>query len=181
MQKIDLSIVVAATPSGIIGNEGKLLWRLPSDLARFKKITVETGTMIMGRKTYDSILARNGKPLPGRKHIVLSRNNVAPSPFNDSVQFVGSLKEACKEVVKNGGRACVIGGGEIYKLFLPIPQVTKAYVTMVLAPELIGDTRFFPLPKNAGIWKRISFSDFRKRNPNDEYRTSFSVFERLQN
>ena len=179
MGTVDLSIVVATTPDRIIGNRGELPWgKLPSDLARFKKITMETGVMVMGRKTYESILSRNGKPLPGRKHIVLTKKSF--SSDHESILFVHSVEQALAEVTANGGRACVIGGGEIFKLFLPLLKVTKAYITIVFAPELEGDVYFPSLfSVNAGTkWKCVNYSPFEKRHPGDAYATSFSVFIR---
>ena len=177
MQQIDLSIIVAMTPNGVIGNEEKLLWRLPSDLVRFKKITMDVGTMVMGRKTYESILARNGKPLPDRKHIVLTRKEHLLSAYA-SVQLVNSLEEACTEIIASGGRACVIGGEEIYKLFLPIPEVRRIYFTIVHAPKLNGDV-YFPAMDPEAIWRCASRSVIRKWNLHDEYETSYELHTRF--
>src|SRR3989344_3054918 len=108
---LDLSIIVAMTPGGVIGNKGELPWKLSSDLAHFKKITTEVGVIVMGRKTWESILERNGKPLPGRKHIVITRN--PKHPEYESVCFVSSVEEANRQIASYGGRGCVIGGAEI--------------------------------------------------------------------
>ena len=177
--EIDLSMIVAMTmPNRIIGNKGKLPWqKLPSDLARFKKITTGTGVMVMGRGTYASILERNGKPLVGRKHIVLTRKTNLYSIY-DSVQFVRSLEEACIEIIKNGGQACIIGGGEIYKLFLPLPQVRRLFVTKVYAPNLTGDVYFPEITTEMG-WKLFSNNSLiERKDPRDEYSTSFELYMR---
>lgn len=171
---IDLSIVVAMTLERVIGNNGELPWRqLPSDLTRFKLFTMNAGAVIMGRKTYESILARNGKPLPGRRHIVLTRGNIPHA--HESVQFVGSPGEACAEVAANGERACVIGGGEIFQLFLAMPQMKKIFITTIKA-ELGGDIYF---PKLGSWWIRTKHCDVRRWS-GDEYATSFEMYERFQ-
>lgn len=173
MHPIDLSIIVAMTPEGVIGNKGKLPWRLPSDLARFKHITMQAGTVIMGRKTYESILARNGKPLPRRRHIVLTKK---PSVSEyESVCFVQSTEEACVKVASYGTHACVIGGGEIYKLFLSVPCVTKMYVTIVHA-SIAGDARFpVPIVDLAKIWKCTK--TISPEREEDEYKTTFAEYQ----
>jgi dihydrofolate reductase len=176
---ISLSLIVAMTTQRLIGNNGRLPWRkLPSDLDHFKKVTMETGTVIMGRATYESIVTRNGKPLSKRSHIVLTRK-YAPCT-NRSVTFVGSIEEACDEVADCGGHACVIGGREIYKLFLSVPYLVKAYITTVDAPNLVGDTYFPKLESGPNSeWKCTERSRMCKVQPDDEYATSLSVYERF--
>lgn len=174
MQPIDLRIIVAMTPSGVIGDKGKLPWHLPSDLARFKKITMEAGTIIMGRATYESILAQNGKPLPGRKHIVLTRKPMISE--YESVCFVGSTEEACIKAASYGTPACIIGGKEIYRIFLSVPSVTKMYITLVHA-SIAGDTHFPVLIIDLGKdWKCISTTSSERRG-NDEHQTIFLEYE----
>src|ERR1035437_9299897 len=115
---IVLSAIAAMTSDRVIGRDNDLPWHIPSDLVRFEKITKEAGIMLMGRKTHESILARTkGATLAGRHHIVLSKTCSFQS--SDSITSVGSLEEACAAVVALGGRACVIGGEQIYTLFLP--------------------------------------------------------------
>lgn len=111
-----------------IGKDNKLLWNLPQDLKRFKELT--TGkTVVMGRKTYESI----GRPLPNRRNIVLSKDKDLLIPgceVFDSVLEVLGL-----------GDITVIGGEEIYKLFLPFTR--KLELTVVLDTFSDADT-FFP-------------------------------------
>lgn len=178
-KKVDLSLIVAMTPKGLIGNNGGLPWRLPSDLAHFKKVTLEAGTVIMGRPTYHSILAHNGKPLSGREHVVLTRKTLLSS--HRSVHFVGSIEEMWAEVKAHGNRACVIGGGEVYKLFLSLAHIRRMHVTLVHSPELSGDV-YFPatLEEIEAGWKCVEATPVSKGHPADEYETSFRVYERLQ-
>ncbi len=169
METLDLSLIVAMTEKRVIGYRGDMPWRkLPSDMARFKNITTGVGTVIMGRKTYVSILERLRTPLPGRRNIVLTRQRV---PHTDNVEVVGSIDEACI-AVRHHRRACVIGGGEIYNLFLPL--VTRAHITTVYA-ELAGDTHF---PELGSGWRTVQSIRRVRWNMNDEYETSYKEFHR---
>lgn len=127
-----ISIIVAVAENGVIGKDNQLLWRLPDDLKRFKKLT--TGhPIIMGRKTFDSI----GKPLPGRTSIVITRN---PDYKMDGILVSHSLEEALDEARKlDNNEAFVIGGGELYTQALPIAD--RLYITEVLT-KIPGDTFF---------------------------------------
>lgn len=177
MIEIDLSIIVAMTDENrVIGNNGKLPWRLPSDLARFKENTQQTGVMIMGHNTYASILERNNKPLQGRKHIVLTRNKFLSSQYA-SVTFARSVEKALMEVTLSGGRAFVIGGGEIYRIFLQLPEVKRLYITTVYAPELSGDAYFPDIDMR--YWKLIFGSTICQWDTKDEYETSHEMYLHL--
>jgi len=125
-----LTLVVASTPTGIIGNEGAMPWRLGSDLARFKKMTMG-GTLVMGRKTFDSI----GRPLPGRQTVVITRQ---PDWSHPGVRSCQSAIEAVQAVQEIGTPAFVVGGAEIYQLLLP--HVQQIWLTVVWA-AVSGDTR----------------------------------------
>tara|TARA_R110002049_G_scaffold2750_2_gene21710 strand:- start:584643 stop:585104 length:462 start_codon:yes stop_codon:yes gene_type:complete len=115
------------TPTGVIGRDGSMPWRLRSDLQRFKRLTMG-GVLIMGRKTFDSI----GRPLPGRRTVVLTRNRdwsfegveVADSPAA-ALRCLGSA------------RGFVVGGAEIYGVMLPYCR--EILLTRVLA-NVTGDT-----------------------------------------
>lgn len=133
---LPLILVVAVADNGVIGRDNKLLWRLKTDMRRFKDLTWGK-PMIMGRKTFQSI----GRPLPGRETIVLTRD---PGFSAEGVAVVGTWDEAVAEAdalaVKMGADAIVVAGGsEIYALSLP--QVQKIHLTEVhTAPE--GDAVF---------------------------------------
>lgn len=173
MEKIDLSLIVAMTLERVIGNGGRLPWeRIPSDIHRFKTITTTIGTVIMGRKTWESLPERF-RPLPGRKNIVLTRES-APTPLPASTHFVSSIEEACKIVATLGGKACIIGGAEIYALFLANPHVKRVHLTLVHA-FLPGDAHFPGLDKE---WASSETSPVQIWHPDDPYETSFHLFER---
>ncbi len=117
-----LSIIAALDERRGLGFENQMPWHLPADLARFKKLTMGHH-LILGRKTYQSI----GKPLPGRKMIVLSKN---PDYDLDGAQVVSSLQQAL-QIAREAGEneSFVIGGAEIYRLALPV--VDRMYLTYV--------------------------------------------------
>ena len=128
----DLTIVVAVGPGGVIGRDGDLPWRIREDLQHFKRITMGH-TIIMGRRTWDSI----GRPLPGRRSVVLTRNREFAAPGADVVH---SLTEAIALATTAGDPApCIIGGAAIYAEALPM--ATCIELTEV-DREVEGDTVF---------------------------------------
>ena len=146
-----LSIIVAKAKNNVIGKDNSMLWKLPDDLKRFKEKTLGH-TMIMGRKTFESL----GGILPDRKHIILSRN----PDFNidsDCVKVVHSFLEL-QEYMEDSEEHFVIGGAIIYNLLMPYCK--KMYVTQ-LDKDFEGDTIF---PKiNEEEWEEVS----REKGPDD--------------
>jgi dihydrofolate reductase len=136
MTEPKVSIVVAVSANGVIGTDGGLPWHLPSDLKRFKALTLGK-PVIMGRKTWASI----GRPLPGRPSIVISRDAHFAAEGAIAVQSLdAALVEARKLAAELGvDEVCVIGGGEIYRQ--AIGRADLLHVTTVAA-EVEGDTRF---------------------------------------
>jgi dihydrofolate reductase len=130
-----LCLVLAVAKNGVIGNGGKVPWRVPEDLKHFRLAT--TGhAVIMGRKTWDEV----GKPLPNRRNIVVSRN---ADLRLDGAEVVPSLDEAIALARTTDAEPRVIGGAEIYRLALPL--ATRVLLTEIdLEPE--GDT-FFTLDR----------------------------------
>ncbi|MFD1631473.1 dihydrofolate reductase [Pseudopedobacter beijingensis] len=117
---MSLNIIVAVDENNAIGKNNQLLWHLPNDLKFFKEKT-SGHTIIMGRKTYDSI----GRPLPKRRNIVVSRDKNLKL---EGIEVVHSLEEAL-EKCQTEEEVFIIGGAEIYKQALPYTQ--KFYVTKV--------------------------------------------------
>ncbi len=133
-----ISIVVAVSQNNVIGNEGKLPWQnISSDMRRFRKIT-EDHHVLMGRKTFDSIIDVIGRPLPKRTSLVLSRQKLSLPEgcfsFNDFESAVNFARSRGEEELM------VIGGQQIYKH--AIERADRIYLTRVLG-EYEGDT-FFP-------------------------------------
>lgn len=133
-----LSIVVAAADNHVIGKDNAMPWHIPDDFKHFKAVTMGK-PCIMGRKTFESILAQLGKPLPGRVNIIVSRTNY---------QHGGAL--TCKdlhEAIEQAGKIdtdeiCIVGGAQIYAQALKSNLVDKIHLTRVhQSPD--GDA-FFP-------------------------------------
>lgn len=154
------TIISAMGEKREIGGKNRLLWDLPEDMKHFREQT-EGKTVLMGRKTFESI----GRPLPKRKNIILTRQKDFSSPGMEVVQ---SLEEA----LEMGKREAifVIGGSEIYELFLPF---TTAMSLTFVEEEFPQADAFFPEWKKEE-WKEISRTEFLK---NDERHFSFSIAE----
>ena len=125
-----LSIVVAMDSNRLIGKDNGLPWHLPADLAFFKKLTTGN-TILMGRKTFDSI----GRPLPNRRNIVITRN--ADIEITDC-EVVNSIEKALL-LAQSETEVMVIGGAKLYQQILPIAD--RLYITQVEG-EFDGDTYF---------------------------------------
>ena len=128
-----LALVVAVSRNGVIGRDGGLPWHLPEDLKHFRRNTVGHA-IVMGRKTWDSI----GRPLPGRRNIVITRNQEFQL---EGAEVVHSLEEAVA-LAREGGDSepRIIGGASLYEAALPL--ATRIFLTEVDL-EVEGDT-FFP-------------------------------------
>ncbi len=147
MNRPEIILVVARAENGIIGKDGDMPWHIPADLRHFKQIT-KGRPMIMGRKTFESLPGL----LDGRRHIVLTRD-AGWQPEEDNVEIVYSPEEALKRA--NSGHVCVIGGAEIYRLFLHLAD--KVELTEIhLRPA--GDTMIDPF--DAAIWDETARTDF---------------------
>jgi dihydrofolate reductase len=162
-----LSLIVAVSENGVIGRDGGLPWRLSADLKRFKQITMGH-TIIMGRRTWESI----GRPLPGRRTIVVSRQ-AGYQPAAD-VNVTKNLDAAIELVVATGEEeAFVIGGGELYREALT--RAGRIYLTRVTA-NVDGDTLFPEVDWSA--W-RLTASEDCAANDKNEYACKFQVYERV--
>jgi len=170
-----LSMIVATADNNIIGKDNDMPWHLPADLAYFKKVTLGK-PIIMGRKTYESI----GRPLPGRRNIVISRD-VSYSPQGkgaEAVDVVTSVEEALALVDgSNGDEAVdeimVIGGGAIYAHCLP--KADRLYVTHIQA-DIEGDTQFPDY--DDGNWQKVS-SELRDSDEKNIHALDFCVYQHV--
>jgi dihydrofolate reductase len=136
-----LSIIVAVAENGVIGGGNQLLWKLSSDLKRFKELT--TGhPIIMGRKTFESI----GRALPNRRNIVVTRQG---GYAKEGIETAPSLEDAIMRVAGEP-EFFVIGGGELYRQALP--HANRIYLTRVHKP-FEGDTTF---PELGPEWREAS-------------------------
>jgi dihydrofolate reductase len=139
-----LELVVAVAANGVIGRGGTLPWHLPDDLKHFKTLTMGHA-ILMGRRTYESI----GKPLPGRRSIVVSTTmSQPPAPGVDIARSLDEAVAIAKQ--KSPGPAFVIGGAAMYDAALPRADVL--HVTE-LDDALDGDTLFRPIDKSQ--WRMV--------------------------
>lgn len=125
----DIFLITARAANGVIGLDGQLPWRLPADLKRFKALTMGK-PMIMGRKTFESFPS----PLPGRRHIVLTRDADWQAEGAEVVHTVHAALEQAGEC-----EVAIIGGAEIYALFLE--HAHRIELTEI-HEEYVGDTHF---------------------------------------
>ncbi|WP_421159670.1 type 3 dihydrofolate reductase [Aeromonas dhakensis] len=126
-----ISMIAAMAHDRVIGLDNQMPWHLPADLAHFKRVTLGK-PVLMGRKTFESI----GRPLPGRRNLVISRNLDYRA---DGVEVIDSVDAALALLGSNVAELMVIGGGHLYGQLLP--RADRLYLTRIdLAVE--GDTRF---------------------------------------
>ncbi len=138
-----ITMIAAAGQNNELGKDNDLLWHLPDDFKRFKQLT--TGHhIIMGRKTFETF----PKPLPNRVHIVISRNK---DYQKEGAKVVASMEEALK-ISEFDQESFIIGGGEIYKLGLPVAD--KIELTRVNETFNDADTFFPEFSKNE--WQLVS-------------------------
>jgi dihydrofolate reductase len=161
-----IAAIAAVAANGVIGEGNRLPWHLPEDLARFKRLTMG-GTLIMGRKTWDSI---GHRPLPGRRIVVVSRRPGDAREEGAGVTWAGSIEEALEKAEE--GPVWIAGGAEIYRLAMD--RVDWVYLTRIEA-EFPGDTFFPELERET--WHLVE----EERRPAGEgapYPYRFEVWER---
>ena len=144
-----VSFVVARADNGVIGQGNALPWRLPADLAHFKRLTVGK-PVVMGRRTFESI----GKPLPGRHNIVLTRSDWRAAGVTVVPNLAEAIAAAGMDPRARADEIMVIGGAQVYADALPLAR--RVYLTEVhAAPE--GDTE---LPAfGADVWRETARED----------------------
>jgi dihydrofolate reductase len=158
-----ISIIVAASANNVIGAQGDLPWHLSDDLRRFKAVTMGK-PIVMGRKTWESI----GRALPGRQNIVITRRQGFVA---DGCDVVHSVDEAMR-VAGNVDEIMVIGGSEVYEVFLPAAQ--RLYLTRVHA-DVDGDAFFRAVEEDE--WQLVS-EETRSADERNEFDYSFRIYER---
>ena len=158
-----ISMIVAVDKNLCIGKNNTLPFDIKEDMKWFKEKTVGK-TIVMGRKTYESI----GKPLPNRTNIVLSRDTKLKI---DSVEVVNDYQDIIKRALLYREQIVIIGGSEIYKLFLPYSH--KLYVTFIDTEVEDGDTFF---PEFTDQYEGISYRN--KTDKEHELDYLFTIWER---
>lgn len=165
-QEVTLSLLVAADENNVIGKDNQLPWHLPQDLRYFKNQTWGM-PILMGRKTFESI----GKPLPGRKSVVITRNE---SWKYDDVDVVHTLDEAVMQAKHYGAKEIfVIGGAEIFQTAFPRAQ--RIYLTRI-HHQFDGDVSFPEVPPEE--WQLVS-ERFCSADEKNKFDHTFQVWERV--
>ena len=161
---------IARARNGVIGRDGKLPWRLKSDLAIFRAETMGK-PVIMGRKTWDSLPKR---PLVGRTNIVLSRDGrFEPKTAVVCEDFADALAMARETAQEDGvGEYCVIGGASLFEMALP--KAKRLYLTDIDA-EIAGDVTLAPIDESQ--WKEVRSQAY-PAGEDDEYPFTIRVLER---
>ena len=152
----EIVIVAAVARNGVIGADNDLVWRIPEDMAHFKRVTAGC-TVVMGRRTWDGLPPRF-RPLPGRRNLVLTRQ---PGWQAEGAEVVGSLDEAIA-LAAGAPRLCVLGGAQVYAAAL---AQADTLVLTEIDQDFQGDT-FFP------AWDRHAFEEVARERlragpPND--------------
>ncbi|MFZ5540690.1 MAG: dihydrofolate reductase [Pseudomonadota bacterium] len=137
-----VTLIAAVARNGVIGRAGAIPWRIPGDLARFKRITMGH-PVIMGRRTWESL----GRPLPGRRNIVISRTPGFAPAGAEVFASLGAALAACADA----SEVFVIGGTEAYREALPLAD--RLLLTEIDA-DIEGDAHFPPFDR--GAWREVA-------------------------
>jgi dihydrofolate reductase len=152
-------ILAALVPSLAIGRSGTLPWKLAREMKYFRQVTTG-GIVIMGRSTWESIPPKF-RPLKGRVNVVLTRSG---SSYGEEVIVASSLEDAQTKLANVPGRIFVIGGAEVYKAALMLPQTKNVLLTEVCG-EIPACDAFFDFPWSEtgsdGEWTRASFDELK--------------------
>ena len=172
-----LSIISAIAKNNEIGRRNELLWNLPIDMKHFREIT-SGHTIIMGQKTFESLgtssLGKPGRPLPNRRNIVITLDKDFKREDIEIYYSIEELEKILNKTLKKDEEAFIIGGGQIYKLF--INKADKLYITHVDAEFPDADT-YFPLIDNSK-WK-ITNEDKHEKDERNIYNCNFTTYEKI--
>ncbi|MCC5917383.1 MAG: dihydrofolate reductase [Cryomorphaceae bacterium] len=157
-------IIAALAKNRVIGNNNDLIWHLPNDLKRFKRLTLGH-PMIMGSKTFESL---GGKPLPKRTNIVVTRQNDYHAP---GAVICHSLQEAIELAKKESATVFIAGGGNIYRQAL---DLSDAMELTIINKDFAGDTTF---PEWGDAWVEVAREDI-DNDPDADFSYSFVRFEK---
>jgi dihydrofolate reductase len=159
-----ISLIVAMSRNAVIGKDNRLPWHLPADLKRFKELTMGH-TIVMGRKTWASI----GRPLPGRRSVIVSRN----PDFHADGAVVAHTLDAALAASPDDNEIFIIGGEQIFRLAMP--HANRIYLTIVQA-DVEGDT-FMPAI-DPGQWRK-TFSEAHAVSESNPLAWQFEIHERI--
>jgi dihydrofolate reductase len=160
---IKVSLIVAMAQNNCIGKDNKMPWHISEDLKRFKSLTVGH-PVIMGRKTYESILGYLSKPLPGRTNIVVSRKGFTPEGTNENLHDI-PVFDSLEKAIAHGQKIAksevfIIGGAQIYGQAIYLADII--YLTQI-HEDVSGDA-FFP-EIDQKIWTETAREDHLANSP----------------
>jgi len=171
-----LSIISAIGNNNEIGRKNGLLWNLPIDMKHFRE-TTSGHPVIMGQRTFESLGigpdGKPGKPLPNRRNIILTLDKEFKRDDAEVVYSIDGLDKLLKNTTKEDEELFIIGGGQIYKLF--IDKADRLYITHVNAEFSDADT-FFPII-DKDKWKIVS-EDKKGKDEKNVYDCNFVTYER---
>lgn len=171
-----LSIISAIGNNNEIGKANALLWNLPADMKHFRE-TTSGHTVIMGQRTFESLGigpdGKQGRPLPKRRNIILTLDKDFKREGIEIVYSLDELDELLKNTTEKNEEIFVIGGGQIYKLF--IDKADKLYITHVDVSIPDADTYFPVIDMN--IWEEIENKEY-KADELNKYNLKFSVYSK---
>ncbi|MBA6156014.1 dihydrofolate reductase [Tenacibaculum sp. S7007] len=159
-----ITIIAAIAKNNALGKDNDLIWHLPADLKRFKKVT-SGHHILMGRNTFESI----GKPLPNRTSVIITRNQ---DYFKDGCLIANSIEDALE--ISKDDDAFIIGGAQIYKQAIEKGLVDKLDITIV-HHDFEADVFFPEIDMN--VWKEVAREDF-KADEKNKYDYSFVSYIR---
>ncbi len=174
-----LSIISAIAKNNEIGMKNDLLWKLPADMKHFKETT--TGhPVIMGQRTFESLGTATdgtaGRPLPSRRNIILTLDKEFKRDNAEVYYSIEDLEKALNATMGQDEEAFIIGGGQIYKLF--IHKADKLYITHVNAEFPDADTFFPAIDKNK--WEKVN-STLHPKDESNAYDLEFAVYKKIEN
>ncbi len=157
---MSLIIIASVSKNDFIGYQGGVPWYIPEDLKRFRELTLDH-PVIMGRRTYESILEKQGRPLVRRINIVLSREKINKR----RVLSAANLEDALYKANKFGKDVYVIGGTKVYQEFLPLS-------------DKIELTRVYKNVKGNALFPKINWSEWKRIFEENHQKFSFETYER---
>ncbi|GAA4805993.1 dihydrofolate reductase DfrA [Olivibacter ginsenosidimutans] len=163
-----ISIIVAAAKNNAIGKNNQLLWHMPADLKFFRK-TTSGHTIIMGRKTFESV----GQPLPKRRNIVITHQKDYQA---EGIEVASSLEEALErcEKEREDDEVFIVGGAQIYEEAMPFTD--KIYLTVIQQVFEDADTFFPPISDEKWQLEQVEHHESDEKNP---YDYSFLVYTKV--
>lgn len=161
-----ISLIAAMSKERAIGANNQMLWHLPKELGHFKRTTLNK-TVLMGRKTYESL----GKPLPNRRNVILTREQ---GLHIEGCEIVHSVEEALQKYGEDE-ELMITGGGEIYKLFMPIAD--RLYLTKVDVNIANADAYF---PEFDEAEYQLTSSEFVEKDEKNKYSFTICIYDRVK-